>query len=90
MIRKTKKKSSSSKKEDLKVSSKNLVSTIQKLVREGNIRHILVKNNKGKTIFELPLTVGVIGTVILPVLAGLGAIATLVGDCTITVERTEK
>ncbi len=76
--------------EDLKVSGKNLVATVKKLVNEGNVRHILIRNSKGKTIFELPLTAGVIGAAILPVLAGFGLVASLVGECTITVERTEK
>lgn len=90
MTKKSKKKTTTRAKEDLKVSGKDIISTLKKLIKEGNIRHILIRNNKGKTVLELPLTIGVVGTVILPVLAGLGAIASLVGNCTITVERTDK
>lgn len=83
------KKKKSYKKEEYKVSGKDVVETIKKLVREGNIRHILVKNKNNKTLFQIPLTAGVIGVFFLPVLAGFGAIAALVGDCTISVERNK-
>jgi hypothetical protein len=90
-MKKTKKQTKKAKRnEELKVSGKNLVVTVKKLINEGNVRHILIRNSKGKTIFELPLTAGVIGAAILPVLAGIGLVASLVGECTITVERTDK
>lgn len=90
-MKKTKKQTKKTKRnEELKVSGKNLVATLKKLINEGNVRHILIRNSKGKTIFELPLTAGVIGAAILPVLAGIGLVASLVGECTITVERTDK
>ncbi len=89
MTKKSKKKTTFSR-EEIKVSGKNLSATIKKLIKEGNVRHILIRDNKGKTIFELPLTAGVVGTIFLPVLAGIGAIAAMVGECTISVERTEK
>ena len=85
-----KKKKSFRKKEEIKVSGKNLVSTLKKLIEEGNVRHVLVKNKSGKTIFEFPLTAGVIGAALLPVFAGLGAVAAMIGDCTITIERTKE
>lgn len=91
MTKKTtkKKKTFKSHNEEYKVSGKDVVETIKKLVKEGNIRHILVKNNSSKTLFQIPLTAGVIGVFFLPVLAGFGAIAALVGDCTISVERNK-
>lgn len=89
MIKKTKRKTKTSR-EEIKVSGENLLSAVKKLIKEGNVRHIMIKNNKGKILFEFPLTAGVVGTLLLPVFAGVGAIATLVGDCTISVERTEK
>lgn len=86
MIKKTKKRKAS-KKEEYKVSGKDVLKTIKKLIKEGNIRHILVKNSSGKVLFQVPLTAGVVAVFFLPVLAGFGAIAALVGDCTISVER---
>lgn len=88
MVKKNKSKKTTSKKiEEYLVSGKDVVETIRRLVKEGNIRHILVKNKSGKTLFQIPLTAGVIGVFFLPVLAGFGAIAALVGECTISVER---
>lgn len=88
MAKKIKRKKSTNR-EEYKVSGKDVVETIKKLVKEGNIRHILVKNRNSKTLFQIPLTAGVIGVFFLPVLAGFGAIAALVGDCTISVERNK-
>ena len=63
---------------------------VKELVHEGNIRRIIIKNEEGKTLIEVPLTMGVIGAVLLPVLAAIGAIAALVTDCTIVVEKVEE
>jgi len=76
--------------EEHKVSGDDLVAKIKELVREGNIRRIIIKNEEGKTLIEIPLTLGVIGAVLLPVLAAIGAIAALVTDCTIVVEKVEE
>ena len=76
--------------EEHKVSGDNLVAKIKELVREGNIRRISIKNEEGKTLIEIPLTLGVIGAVLLPVLAAIGAIAALVTDCTIVVEKVDE
>jgi len=59
-------------------------------VHEGNIRRITIKNEEGKTLIEIPLTLGVIGAVLLPVWAAVGAIAALVTDCTIVVEKVDE
>jgi len=58
-------------------------------VRQGNIRHISIKNEEGKTLVGIPLTLGVVGALLLPQLAALGAIAALVTNCTIVVEKAE-
>lgn len=73
--------------EEFKVSGENIMKKIKELVKEGNIRKISVKSKEGKTIAEFPLTIGVIGTVILPVLAAIGTIIALVSECTISVEK---
>jgi hypothetical protein len=75
--------------EEFKVQAKDLVEKIHGLVREGNIRRIILKDDKGQTFLEIPLTVGVVTALAIPVLAGLGAIAALVANFTIGVERSE-
>jgi hypothetical protein len=59
------------------------------VVKEGNVRKIIIKNKEGKSLMEFPLTVGVVGTMLVPVLAAVGAIAALVKECTISVEKEE-
>lgn len=73
--------------EELQVSGDGLVAKCKELVHEGNIRRITIKNEEGKTLIEIPLMLGVVGAVLLPVLAAVGAIAALVADCTIVVEK---
>ncbi|HEX2153016.1 MAG TPA: DUF4342 domain-containing protein [Acidimicrobiia bacterium] len=75
--------------EDLKVEGEHLLSKVRELIHEGNVRRIIIKNDEGRTLMEIPLTLGVAGVVILPTLAAVGAIAALVTECTITVERVE-
>ena len=75
--------------EEFTLDGEKLVSTVKELVREGNIRRISVRNREGRTLIDIPLTVGVVGAVLLPTLAALGAIAALVTECTIVVERVE-
>jgi len=72
--------------ETFKVTGENLLKKVKELIQEGNVRRIIIKKG-GKTIIEFPLTVGVVGAVIAPVLAAIGAIAALIGECTISVER---
>lgn len=76
-----------SKREDFKVSGENLVKRVKELIKEGNVRKITIKDRKGKELVTFPLTFGVVGAVIAPVLAAVGALAALIGDCTISVER---
>lgn len=73
------------KKTEYKVSGEQLVAKIKALVKEGNARRIIIKDNKGKVFFEIPLTIGVVGAVLAPVLAALGAMAALIKECTIEV-----
>ncbi len=73
--------------EEFKVSGEAVVSKVKELVREGNVRRITIKNDDGRTLIEVPLTIGVIGTVLLPVWAAIGAIAALAANLTIAVER---
>jgi len=77
-------------KEEFTIGGEKLVSTIKKLVKERNIRRITVKNQEGKTLIEIPLTFGVVGALFLPTLAAIGAIAALVTECTIVMEKVEK
>ena len=58
--------------------------------KEGNIRRVTIKNKEGKTLIEIPLTLGVVGALFLPTLAAIGAIAAIVTECTIVVEKVEK
>ncbi len=76
-------------KEEFKVSGEAVLSKVKELVREGNVRRITIKNDEGRTLIEIPLTLGVIGTVVLPVWAAIGAIAALAANLTIAVERVE-
>jgi len=75
--------------EEYTVSSSNLIDRIGELLHEGNVTRIIVKDDKGKQLLEIPATVGVIGVVIAPWLAALGVIAALATNCTIVVERRE-
>ena len=75
--------------EEIKVKGEGLVAKIKELVREGNVRHVTIKNEDGKVVVEFPLTFGVVGALLAPTLAAVGAVAALVTNCTIVVERTE-
>jgi len=76
--------------EEIKTSGEQLVGTVKELMHEGDIRRIIVKNEEGKTLIEIPLTLGVVGALLVPVAAALGAIAALVTDCTIVVEKVDE
>lgn len=70
----------------IKVTGENLLKTVKGLIAQGNVRHITIKDKDEKTVMEFPLTVGVVGVVFLPVLTAVGAIAALIGECTIAIE----
>lgn len=76
--------------EEFKVNGDQLVGKVKELVHEGNIRQITIKNEEGRELFNLPLTWGVVGALVVPQLAALGAIAALVTNLTIVVEKVEK
>ena len=73
--------------ETFKVTGSQLLDAVKKLLHEGNVRRVIIKQDN-RTIVEFPLTVGVIGTVLAPVLAMVGALAAVLTECTIEVERT--
>jgi hypothetical protein len=74
--------------ESFKVAADQLVDAVKKLLHEGNVRRVIIKH-EGRTIVEFPLTIGVVGTVLAPVVAAVGAIAALLTECTLEVERSE-
>jgi hypothetical protein len=73
--------------EEFKVNGEALIAKVKEIVHEGNIRRISIKNEDGTTVVEFPLTVGVVGAVLLPVWAAIGAIAALAVRYTIVVEK---
>ena len=73
-------------KESFKVNGAQLIDKVKKLVHEGNVRRVIIKQDD-RAIVEFPLTVGVVGAMLAPMLAAVGAVAALVSDCTIEVER---
>jgi uncharacterized protein DUF4342 len=75
--------------EEFKVNGEDLLARIKKLIHEGNIRRIIIKDKDGKTVMEIPMTLGVVGALIAPQLAAIGAIAALVTEATVVVEKTE-
>ena len=76
--------------EEFKVSGEELITKIKELAHEGNIRRIIIKNEKGHTLIDIPLTLGVVGVLVAPQLAAVGAIAALTTKGTIVVERVDE
>ncbi len=75
------------KKEEFRVSGEELVEKIKEIIKEGNARKIIIKNEDGESVAEFPLTIGAVGALIAPILAAVGAIAALLTKCTIVVEK---
>ena len=73
--------------EEHRVSGERLVARVKELIHQGNVRRVIVKNDDGQTILEIPLTLGVVGAVLLPSLVALGAIAALAADYTVVVQK---
>jgi hypothetical protein len=75
--------------EEFTLNGDEVVAKVRELIHEGNIRRIIIKSEDGRTMLEVPLTIGVIGAALLPVFAAIGALAALATRCTIVVERTD-
>ena len=73
--------------EEFKVSGEEVLSKIKELIKEGNARRIIIKNESDETLIEFPLTIGAVGALLVPTLAAIGAIAALVTKCSIVVEK---
>jgi hypothetical protein len=76
--------------EEFKLNGDEILNKLKELLHQGNIRRIILKDESGKTFMEIPLTVGVVGAIVIPVWAAIGAIAALVSKLTIVVEKVEK
>jgi hypothetical protein len=76
--------------DEFKIQGKDLVEKLKALIHEGNIRRIIIKDHSGNTFLEIPLTVAAVGVIAAPVLAAVGAIAALITDFTIVVEKLEE
>lgn len=77
------------KSETFQVYGTDLLKKVKQIIHEGNVRKIIIKDKNGKSIIELPLSIGVVGAVLAPTLAAVGAIAALISEATITVEKEE-
>ncbi len=78
-----------SNRESFKVKADDLLNKVKEIIREGNARKIIIKNEKEETVMEFSLTIGAIGTVIAPIFAAVGVLAALATDCTIIVEKRD-
>ena len=76
--------------EEFRVNGEELLAKIKELIHAGNIRRIIIKDRDGKTMIEFPLTFGVVGALLAPTLAAIGAVAALIGEATIVVEKKDK
>lgn len=74
--------------EEFKVKGDQVVTKLKELLHEGNVQHIVIKNDEGKVLIEFPVTVGLAGALLLPVWAAVGAVAAMVTNCSIEVERS--
>lgn len=77
-------------KESFNINGEDLLNKVKEIIREGNVRKISIHDKNGKELMSFPLTIGVVGALFAPVLAAVGALAALIGECTITVEKEEK
>ena len=73
--------------EEFKVNGEEVISKIKEIIKAGNVRRISIKNEKGETVIEVPLTFAVVGVLIAPALAAIGAVSALLTHCTIVIER---
>ena len=73
--------------EEFVVNGENLITKVKELIKEGNVNEIIIKNDKNETLIKFPVTIGVVGVIVAPVLAAVGAIAALVTECKIVVVK---
>jgi hypothetical protein len=76
--------------DEYKVAGDKVVTKIKEIIHEGNVRRIIIKNDEGRSLIEVPMTVGVVGALLAPVWAAIGAVAALVANCSIEVEHEEE
>ncbi len=76
--------------EEFHVNGEELIAKIKDLIHQGNIRRIIIKDKEGKILLEFPLTFGVVGAILAPTLAAVGAVAALIGEATIVVEKKDQ
>ena len=76
--------------EEFRVNGEELLGKVKGLMHEGNIRRIIIKNKEGTVVFEIPLTIGVVGALLAPSLAAIGAIAALLTEATVVVEKSDE
>jgi hypothetical protein len=75
--------------EEFRIEGEKLITKIKEIFHEGNIRRIIIKDKEGKTVMEIPVTIGVVGVLLAPQLAAIGAIAALISEATVVVEKAE-
>jgi hypothetical protein len=75
--------------EEFRLNGGEILNKVKEIIHQGNVRRIILKDDQGKTFMEIPLTVGVVGAIVAPILAAVGAIAALASNLTIVVEKTE-
>jgi hypothetical protein len=75
--------------EEFRVNGGEILNKVKEIIHEGNVRRIILKDEHGKTFMEIPLTVGVVGAIVAPILAAVGAVAALASNLTIVVERVD-
>jgi hypothetical protein len=78
------------KKNEFKVSGEELLKKVKHVIKEGNVRRIVIKNDKGDTFIEIPITIGVLGALAAPVFVAVGAIAAIASKFTVEVIRSDK
>ncbi len=76
--------------EEFHINGEELLARVKALVHEGNIRRVIIKNKEGVVVMEIPMTLGVVGALLAPTLAAVGAIAALLSEATVVVEKSEK
>ncbi|MCA9985351.1 MAG: DUF4342 domain-containing protein [Anaerolineales bacterium] len=75
--------------EEFKVASSDVVESVKRLLKESNVRRVVIRRSNGQTLMNIPVWAGIAGVALLPVLSGLGVIAAMVTECSILVERAE-